>query len=165
MSSLSPGFLKLRNQNVVQVLAEQCRARTATMTLPHFTAETPMFMPVGTQGSQWHKTHNIIKHISSIRQVQDHSRCRLCERFDQPAVDRCRLPRHSWQHLPLGESTRLRSHRPIGRLAQVHQVETRHAHRFRRFPGRLRTTCCLKRFCQNCSSRSESGLHPVQQQG
>ena len=34
-----------------QVLAQQGRARTALMTLPHFTAETPMFMPVGTQGS------------------------------------------------------------------------------------------------------------------
>jgi hypothetical protein len=34
-----------------QVLALQGRARTALMTLPHFTAETPMFMPVGTQGS------------------------------------------------------------------------------------------------------------------
>lgn len=33
-----------------QVLAEQGRARTALMTLPHYTAETPMFMPVGTQG-------------------------------------------------------------------------------------------------------------------
>lgn len=34
-----------------QVLAEQGRARTATMKLPHYTAETPMFMPVGTQGT------------------------------------------------------------------------------------------------------------------
>jgi queuine tRNA-ribosyltransferase len=34
----------------LQVLAQQCRARTATMKLPHYTAETPMFMPVGTQG-------------------------------------------------------------------------------------------------------------------
>jgi hypothetical protein len=33
-----------------QVVAVQGRARTARMTLPHFTAETPMFMPVGTQG-------------------------------------------------------------------------------------------------------------------
>jgi len=36
----------------VQVLAEQGRARTATMKLPHYTAETPMFMPVGTQGTE-----------------------------------------------------------------------------------------------------------------
>ncbi|KAK9804020.1 hypothetical protein WJX73_002483 [Symbiochloris irregularis] len=34
-----------------EVVAQQGRARTARMTLPHFTAETPMFMPVGTQGS------------------------------------------------------------------------------------------------------------------
>lgn len=34
-----------------QVLAECGRARTARMTLPHYTCETPMFMPVGTQGS------------------------------------------------------------------------------------------------------------------
>uniref|UniRef100_A0A383VT87 Queuine tRNA-ribosyltransferase catalytic subunit 1 n=1 Tax=Tetradesmus obliquus TaxID=3088 RepID=A0A383VT87_TETOB len=34
-----------------QVLAQQGRARTATMKLPHYTAETPMFMPVGTQGT------------------------------------------------------------------------------------------------------------------
>lgn len=34
-----------------QVLAQQGRARTATMKLPHYTAETPMFMPVGTQGA------------------------------------------------------------------------------------------------------------------
>jgi hypothetical protein len=34
----------------LQVLAQQGRARTATMKLPHYTAETPMFMPVGTQG-------------------------------------------------------------------------------------------------------------------
>lgn len=36
---------------MVQVLAQQGRARTATMKLPHYTAETPMFMPVGTQGA------------------------------------------------------------------------------------------------------------------
>ena len=36
-----------------QVLAKQGRARTALMTLPHFTAETPMFMPVGTKGEAW----------------------------------------------------------------------------------------------------------------
>jgi hypothetical protein len=36
----------------LQVLAQQCRARTATMKLPHYTAETPMFMPVGTQGDR-----------------------------------------------------------------------------------------------------------------
>ena len=32
------------------VIATQGRARASRMTLPHFTAETPMFMPVGTQG-------------------------------------------------------------------------------------------------------------------
>lgn len=37
---------------LLQVLAQQGRARTATMKLPHYTAETPMFMPVGTQGEQ-----------------------------------------------------------------------------------------------------------------
>jgi hypothetical protein len=36
----------------LQVLAQQGRARTATMKLPHYTAETPMFMPVGTQGKK-----------------------------------------------------------------------------------------------------------------
>lgn len=35
-----------------EVLATQGRARASRMTLPHFTAETPMFMPVGTQGVQ-----------------------------------------------------------------------------------------------------------------
>lgn len=34
-----------------QVVAQQGRVRTARMTLPHYTAETPMFMPVGTQGT------------------------------------------------------------------------------------------------------------------
>ncbi|GFR40021.1 hypothetical protein Agub_g556 [Astrephomene gubernaculifera] len=34
-----------------KVIATQGRARSARMTLPHFTAHTPMFMPVGTQGS------------------------------------------------------------------------------------------------------------------
>lgn len=34
-----------------QVVAQQGRARTARMTLPHYVAETPMFMPVGTQGT------------------------------------------------------------------------------------------------------------------
>jgi hypothetical protein len=33
-----------------EVLARQGRARTARMTLPHYVCETPMFMPVGTQG-------------------------------------------------------------------------------------------------------------------
>ena len=33
------------------VLAREGRARVASMKLPHYTAETPMFMPVGTQGS------------------------------------------------------------------------------------------------------------------
>jgi queuine tRNA-ribosyltransferase len=36
----------------LQVLAQQGRARAATMKLPHYTAETPMFMPVGTQGDR-----------------------------------------------------------------------------------------------------------------
>eukprot|EP00193_Tetraselmis_chui_P001457 CAMPEP_0177760360 /NCGR_PEP_ID=MMETSP0491_2-20121128/5227_1 /TAXON_ID=63592 /ORGANISM="Tetraselmis chuii, Strain PLY429" /LENGTH=398 /DNA_ID=CAMNT_0019276257 /DNA_START=220 /DNA_END=1416 /DNA_ORIENTATION=- len=34
-----------------KLLATQGRARVGKMTLPHFTADTPMFMPVGTQGS------------------------------------------------------------------------------------------------------------------
>ncbi|EFJ52273.1 hypothetical protein VOLCADRAFT_55892 [Volvox carteri f. nagariensis] len=34
-----------------QVVAVQGRARSSRMTLPHFTAHTPMFMSVGTQGS------------------------------------------------------------------------------------------------------------------
>lgn len=34
-----------------QVKATQGRARTAQMKLPHFLCETPMFMPVGTQGT------------------------------------------------------------------------------------------------------------------
>ena len=33
-----------------QVLAQQGRARASRMTLPHYEAHTPMFMPVGTQG-------------------------------------------------------------------------------------------------------------------
>eukprot|EP00983_Pelagomonas_calceolata_P003337 108495-Pelagomonas_calceolata.AAC.1 len=33
----------------MQVVATQGRARASRMTLPHYTAETPMFMPVGTQ--------------------------------------------------------------------------------------------------------------------
>ena len=33
------------------VLAKEGRARCASMKLPHYTAETPMFMPVGTQGT------------------------------------------------------------------------------------------------------------------
>ncbi|KAL4457743.1 hypothetical protein ABPG75_012608 [Micractinium tetrahymenae] len=34
-----------------QVLAQCGRARASRMTLPHYVCETPMFMPVGTQGS------------------------------------------------------------------------------------------------------------------
>jgi len=34
-----------------ETLAQCGCARTARMTLPHFVCETPMFMPVGTQGS------------------------------------------------------------------------------------------------------------------
>ena len=34
-----------------QVLARQGRARASRMTLPHYEAHTPMFMPVGTQGT------------------------------------------------------------------------------------------------------------------
>ena len=33
-----------------QVVAQQGRARCSEMTLPHYTAHTPMFMPVGTRG-------------------------------------------------------------------------------------------------------------------
>ena len=33
-----------------ETVAQCGRARTAKMTLPHFVCETPMFMPVGTQG-------------------------------------------------------------------------------------------------------------------
>ena len=35
------------------VRAQDGRARTAQMQLPHFLCETPMFMPVGTQGEGW----------------------------------------------------------------------------------------------------------------
>jgi hypothetical protein len=42
--------INLELSHCMQVVAIQGRARTARMTLPHFTAETPMFMPVGTQG-------------------------------------------------------------------------------------------------------------------
>ena len=34
-----------------EVLAQCGRARLSRMTLPHYVAETPMFMPVGTQGA------------------------------------------------------------------------------------------------------------------
>ncbi|KIZ01392.1 queuine tRNA-ribosyltransferase [Monoraphidium neglectum] len=34
-----------------QVVAQQGRARTALMTLPHYVVETPVFMPVGTKGT------------------------------------------------------------------------------------------------------------------
>ena len=34
-----------------EVLAQCGRARASRMTLPHFVCETPMFMPVGTQGA------------------------------------------------------------------------------------------------------------------
>lgn len=34
-----------------QVLAQCGRARASRMTLPHYVCETPMFMPVGTQGA------------------------------------------------------------------------------------------------------------------
>ena len=34
-----------------KVVAQQGRARTALMALPHFTVETPVFMPVGTKGT------------------------------------------------------------------------------------------------------------------
>ena len=43
-SSISPALS-------FEVLAQQGRARAARMTLPHMVCETPMFMPVGTQGS------------------------------------------------------------------------------------------------------------------
>jgi hypothetical protein len=38
----------------LQVVAQQGRARSSRMTLPHYTAQTPMFMPVGTQGGRPH---------------------------------------------------------------------------------------------------------------
>lgn len=34
-----------------RVVAECGRARSSRMTLPHYTCHTPMFMPVGTQGT------------------------------------------------------------------------------------------------------------------
>lgn len=34
-----------------EVVAQCGRARTARMTLPHYVCDTPMFMPVGTQGT------------------------------------------------------------------------------------------------------------------
>eukprot|EP00199_Chlamydomonas_sp_CCMP681_P002077 CAMPEP_0119108094 /NCGR_PEP_ID=MMETSP1180-20130426/13465_1 /TAXON_ID=3052 ORGANISM="Chlamydomonas cf sp, Strain CCMP681" /NCGR_SAMPLE_ID=MMETSP1180 /ASSEMBLY_ACC=CAM_ASM_000741 /LENGTH=427 /DNA_ID=CAMNT_0007093677 /DNA_START=136 /DNA_END=1419 /DNA_ORIENTATION=+ len=43
-SSVSPAL-------TFNVIAQQGRARTGRMVLPHYTAETPMFMPVGTQGT------------------------------------------------------------------------------------------------------------------
>jgi tRNA-guanine family transglycosylase len=36
---------------VLQVVARWKRARASILTLPHCTAKTPMFMPVGTQGT------------------------------------------------------------------------------------------------------------------
>lgn len=51
-SSVSPAL-------TFEVTATQGRARASRMTLPHFVAETPMFMPVGTKGTEaetlaWH---------------------------------------------------------------------------------------------------------------
>lgn len=34
----------------LQILGRFNRARAARLTLPHFTCQTPLFMPVGTQG-------------------------------------------------------------------------------------------------------------------
>ena len=48
LSTVLTGVLSLRH--AVQVVAQQGRARCSEMTLPHYTAHTPMFMPVGTRG-------------------------------------------------------------------------------------------------------------------
>lgn len=39
-----------KNYSCLQVLGRFNRARAARLTLPHFTCQTPLFMPVGTQG-------------------------------------------------------------------------------------------------------------------
>lgn len=54
-----------------QVVAQSGRARMSIMTLPHQVCETPMFMPVGTQGtchlaSRVHITHCIYRNWTSV---------------------------------------------------------------------------------------------------
>lgn len=59
-----------------QVVAQWGRARSSRLTLPHYTARTPMFMPVGTQGA--------VKGLTS-RQLEEIG-CQAWMRCDAPAL-------------------------------------------------------------------------------
>ena len=92
-----------------QVRATAGRARAAQMQLPHFLCETPMFMPVGTQGVQllyrWHS-----------------NRCSICQSLSRPT-----------RHPILGASTQQgASHLlvPVGTVKglTVEQLERAKAH-------------------------------------
>lgn len=48
---LPPQLAEIGKPLKFEVVAQQGRARAARLHLPHYTASTPMFMPVGTQGT------------------------------------------------------------------------------------------------------------------
>ena len=50
MQFLHMRFSRIKQASCMQVVAQQGRARCSRMRLPHYTAHTPMFMPVGTRG-------------------------------------------------------------------------------------------------------------------
>lgn len=114
------GAVELPNSRPRVSYPTQCgRARAARMTLPHYVCETPMFMPVGTQGALLQLcTHWELRLVGLLlaspqftwsylhppTTILPHRRLR--ERPDQPAAGRAGLSGGAGQHLPPREPAR-----------------------------------------------------------
>lgn len=119
-----------------QVRATDGQARAAQMQLPHFLCETPMFMPVGTQGAALACDSD----ASWPRQAPPCSQlCRHSQGAHTWDARGLQVPPHPRQHLPLGQPPRSLSHRGAGRLAQVLGLESSNVDRLR---------CCPQVGCQ-----------------
>jgi hypothetical protein len=81
-----------------RVVAKCGRARSSRMKLPHFDCETPMFMPVGTQGAARTLSTILSNRFTDLLRI-----CRLCERADKQATGGIELSRDSWKYISLGE--------------------------------------------------------------
>lgn len=107
-----------------QVRAVAGRARAAQMQLPHFLCETPMFMPVGTQGM----TMTYVRAVCPVQQAPPCHACRDSKRTHAWNARRLQVPPHSRQHLPPRKSSRGLSCRRAGWLAQVLGMEQSNAY-------------------------------------
>ena len=136
-----------------EVVARFNRARSSRLTLPHFTAETPMFMPVGTQGTVKGLTSQQLEELDchvilgNTYHLENRPGADLVAQMVRGGSGATLGPRglplsmHAWPaqpgllaSLPSSLTRAPAPSSPAGRPSPLHELAPRHAHRLGRLP-------------------------------